>query len=47
MKTLNISDLSLDKALDSKAMAAVTGGYSLAKKHGHYKPRRWAPRCQW
>ena len=44
MSTLTISDLSLDKELDAKAMAGVTGGYSLGKQRGHYKPRRWARR---
>ena len=44
MSTLTISDLSLDKELDAKAMTAVTGGYSLAKMHRRHKPRRWAPR---
>ena len=44
MKTLNLSDLSLSKELDAKAMAAVTGGYGQRKMHGHYKPSRWARR---
>ena len=44
MRTLTISDLSLDKELDARAMTAVTGGYGKGKMLGRHKPRRWAPR---
>ena len=44
MSTLTISDLSLDKELDARAMTAVTGGYGKGKMLGRHKPRRWAPR---
>ena len=39
MSTLSISDLSLDKELDTKAMAEVSGGHGMMKKYPGKGPR--------
>ena len=46
MSTLSISDLSLDKELDTKAMAEVSGGHSMNPGKGHrkYGKPSWARR---